>query len=47
MLVSKEKVLALAAGLTLYLLFGPKLEEYRALVDSMVIAEFVSRLLER
>jgi hypothetical protein len=44
MSIDREKILALGAGFALYLLFGSTLEHYRALIDSMVIAEFISRI---
>jgi hypothetical protein len=42
----REKILAIGVGFALYLLFGSRLEHYRVLVDSMVIAEFISRIFE-
>jgi len=44
MSIDREKILALGVGFALYLLFGATLEHYRALIDSMVIAEFISRI---
>jgi len=46
MSIKREEILALGVGFTLYLLFGSTLEHYRALIDSMVIAEFISRILK-
>ena len=46
MSINREKILALGVGLALYLLLGSKLDHYRALIDSMVIAEFISRILK-
>jgi len=47
MSINREKTLALAAGVALYLLFGSALEHYRAIVDSVVIAEFISRIFKQ
>jgi hypothetical protein len=46
MTIHREEILALGVGFTLYLLFGSELEQYRGLIDSMIIAEFISRLLK-
>ena len=46
MSIEREEILAVGVGFTLYLLFGSTLEHYRALIDSMVIAEFISRILK-
>jgi hypothetical protein len=46
MSINREQILALGVGLALYLLLGSTLDHYRALIDSMVIAEFISRILK-
>jgi hypothetical protein len=43
MQICKQTVLAMIAGLVLYHLFGPEVEHLHALVDSMVLADFVFR----
>ena len=43
MRISTQTVLALLAGLAIYHLFGPQVEHFHGLVDSMVLADFVFR----
>ncbi len=44
MYIDREKILAVMAGCALYLLFGSSLEDYRAFIDSLVIADIISRI---
>ena len=39
-------ILALVAGVALYLLFGLRIEHLRGLIESLVLAELISRALD-
>jgi hypothetical protein len=45
--LNRDVVLALVAGLALYQLLGPQMEHLRGLVESMVLAELISRVVKR
>jgi hypothetical protein len=47
MSIDREKILAFAAGFAIYLLFGSTLEHFRGFIDSMVVAELISRVFKR